>query len=261
MSIPAYFILGTPTSGRRGIVWNSIDAGSLDGDFSIVFVSENESPSDFDATIAKADNAGIVKYSDAFDAAEKLAALDPEKITRVFFIADSTKNPADEVESFKSLVDGGAIRLARIWSVVDCSMYEKFPKQTAKYLDMLAHFADCVVLSRRSGASNRSVEDLRAHWEKMRHPHLVEYADKKFATKSPMEMLVEEARRISMLFDEFDPVDELELDDENLPEEPFSLERKPDPYLVKLQNSMRANPIENPAQYALKAREMENEKI
>ena len=76
-----------------------------------------------------------------------------------------------------------------------------------------------------------------------------------------MEMLVEEARRISMLFDEFDPVDELELDGENLPEEPFSLERKPDPYLVKLQNSMRANPIENPAQYALKAREMENEKI
>ena len=126
-------------------------------------------------------------------------------------------------------------------------MAEKFPKQTAKYVDMLSHFADCVLLSRRSGASGRSVEELKAQWEKMRRPHVVEYVDKNFRTKNPIELLI-------------DPVDELELDAENLPEEPFSLERKPDPYLARLPGGMRADPVENPAQYALKARMMENEK-
>lgn len=260
MEIPAYFIIGTPTSGRRGIIKDAIEHGSLDGEFSIVFVSANEKPSNFDSSIAKAENAGIVKYADADDAVEKIAALDTSKISRVFFLADSTKNLADEVENFKALTDIGKIRLARIWAVADCSMAEKFPKETAKYFDMLSHFADCVLLSRRAGASNKSVDDLVAHWEKMRHPHLAEYVDKNFRTKNPIELLVDEARRITMIFDEFDPIDELEFDEENLPEEPFNLERKPDPYLLKLQNGMRANPVKNPAQYALKAREMENEK-
>ena len=129
MQIPAYYIMGTPTSGRRGIVRDAIERGSMDGDFSIVFVSENEKPSESDSSIAKADNAGLVKYSDAADAAVKIGALDTSKITRVFYVADSTKNPADEVESFKGLCDGGKIRLARIWSVVDCSMAEKFRRR------------------------------------------------------------------------------------------------------------------------------------
>ena len=60
MQIPAYYIMGTPTSGRRGIVRDAIERGSMDGDFSVVFVSENEKPSESDASIAKADNAGIV---------------------------------------------------------------------------------------------------------------------------------------------------------------------------------------------------------
>lgn len=260
VQIPAYFVMGTPTSGRRGVVWDAVARGSMEGEFSVVFVSSNEEPSDFDAAIAGSDNAGIVKYSGAADAAAKLGALDPEKISRVFYLADSSKNPADEIEAFKALVSGGKIRLARIWSVVDCSMAEKFPKETSKYIDMLSHFADCVLLSRRSGASAKSVGELRAQWEKMRRPHVVEYADKNFRTKNPIELLIDEARRISMFFDEFDPVDELELDAENLPEEPFSLERKPDPYLARLPGGMRADPVENPAQYALKARIMENEK-
>ena len=124
MQIPAYLVIGTPTSGRRGVVWDAVERGSMEGEFSVVFVSAGEKPSDFDAAIAGADNAGIVKYSDAADAAEKLGALDPRKISRVFYLADSTKSLADEIESFKGLASGGKIRLARIWSVVDCSMAE-----------------------------------------------------------------------------------------------------------------------------------------
>ena len=77
MQIPAYLVIGTPTSGRRGVVWDAVERGSMEGEFSAVFVSSGETPSDFDAAIAGADNAGIIKYSDAADAAEKLGALDP----------------------------------------------------------------------------------------------------------------------------------------------------------------------------------------
>ena len=71
MQIPAYLVIGTPTSGRRGVVWDAVERGSMEGEFSVVFVSAGEKPSDFDAAIAGADNAGIVKYSDAADAAEE----------------------------------------------------------------------------------------------------------------------------------------------------------------------------------------------
>lgn len=91
MQIPAYLVIGTPTSGRRGVVWDAVERGSMEGEFSAVFVSSGETPSDFDAAIAGADNAGIIKYSDAADAAEKLGALDPRKISRVFYLADSSK--------------------------------------------------------------------------------------------------------------------------------------------------------------------------
>ena len=56
-----------------------------------------------------------------------------------------------------------------------------------------------------------------------------------------------------MLFDEYDPVDELDLDEDNLPDEPFSLERKPDPYLERLQNGLRKNPVRDVSEFALAA--------
>ena len=50
----------------------------------------------------------------------------------------------------------------------------------------------------------------------------------------------------------------LDLDEENLPEEPFSLERKPDPYMLRLNNGMRAKPLPDVSEYAAKARELES---
>ena len=253
--IPAYFILGTPASGRRGIAFDAIEKGTLDTDFTLVFVSKNEDVSDFDSKIESAQNAGIEKYSDISDALEKIASLDSDQITRIFFLADSTKNLADEVEAFKSLVDARVIQLVRVWSVVDCTMATAFPKETQKYVDALSHFADVLMLSRRSGISNKAIADITARYEKMRHPHIITLVDKNFRTKNPIELMIDEARRITMIFDDFDPIDELDIDEDNLPEEPFSLERKPDPYLARLQSGIRQNPIENPVEYVKKSQE------
>ena len=79
MSIPAYLILGTPTSGRCGICADVIYK-ALGG----VFISENEARTDFDKKIASAPNAGFVRYSDAADARAKIDALDESRFTPVF---------------------------------------------------------------------------------------------------------------------------------------------------------------------------------
>ncbi len=53
---------------------------------------------------------------------------------------------------------------------------------------------------------------------------------------NPAFLLHPEARRLSLIFDELDACDFLELDEDNLPEEPFDLSIPADPYLVRLAN-------------------------
>lgn len=238
MSIPAYFILGTPNSGRRGLCAD-VCKNAFDGQKVVVFVSENEPECACAQQLAAC--AQVVQYNSA-DAPEKTAALAPDT-DAVLFVADSSENVADSVENFKRIVDAGKIRLARIWSVADCKVATEFPKQTAPFFEALSHFADCLMLSRRSGVSNAAVNEFVAPFKKQCKPHLIEYMDKFDRVANPMEIVVEQARRISMLFDEYDPVDELDLDEDNLPEEPFDLQRKPDPYLDTLPNGCRKNPI------------------
>lgn len=257
MSIPAYLILGTPTSGRCGICADVIYKALGDDDFCGVFISENEARTDFDKKIASAPNAGFVRYSDAADARAKIDALDESRFTHVFYVADSSKNPADEIEEFKKTVDCGKIRLARIWSVLDCATLVRHRDECAPYADALAHFADCMLLSRRSGVPNRDIADIKSRYEKLCYPMRFELVDKKFEVANPVELLIEEARRISMLFDDIDPIDELDIDENNIPDEPFSLERKPDPYMERLANGARVKQIPDIREYVMETRESE----
>ena len=259
MSIPAYLILGSPASGRCGICADVIFNALGESDFCGVFISKNELKTDFDKKIASAPIAGFVNYADWRDAADKIDALDESRITHVFYIADSTKNLADEIEDFKKIVDIGKIRLARIWSVLDCATLSRYPNECMPYADALAHFADCLLLSRRSGVGNKDVENIKARYEKMCHPHMYEYVGLNFELKHPIEMLIEEARRISIFFDDYDPIDELDIDGDNIPEEPFNLERKTDLYMSRLQNGLREKPVPDISEYAFKTRAAEAE--
>ena len=257
MSIPAYLILGSPTSGRCGVCADVIFKALGDDDFCGVFISKNETPTEFDRKIASAPIAGFVNYSDAEDARAKIAGLDESRFTHVFYIADSTKNMADEIEDFKKTVDCGKIRLARIWSVLDCATLARYPNECAPYADALAHFADCMLLSRRTGVPNREIDSIKSRYEKLCYPMKFELVNKRFEVSNPIELLIEEARRISMLFDDIDPVDDLDIDENNIPDEPFNLERKPDPYMQRAANGMRLKPIPDISEYARETREFE----
>lgn len=232
MATDTFLILGSQHSGRRALCAD-VCKNALAETKCAVFVSESEPPSKSD--LAALENVETITYADASDISEKI----PQEAQCVFVIADARQNLADFIENFKELADSGALRLVRIWSVVDCAMRMREGSKMAPYFDALSHFADCVVLGNRAGVPDTSVKELTDTFKKQCKPHLVVFADKFGRVKNPLELTIDETRRISMLFDEFDPVDELDIDEDNLPDEPFSLERKPDPYLERLPGGHR----------------------
>ena len=232
MATDTFLILGSQHSGRRALCAD-VCKNALAETKCAVFVSESEPPSKSD--LATLENVETITYADASDISEKI----PQEAQCVFVIADARQNLADFIENFKELADSGALRLVRIWSVVDCAMRMREGATMAPYFDALSHFADCVVLGNRAGVPDTSVKELTDTFKKQCKPHLVVFADKFGRVKNPLELTIDETRRISMLFDEFDPVDELDIDEDNLPDEPFSLERKPDPYLERLPGGHR----------------------
>ena len=250
MSIPAYLVLGTSLSGRRGICADVCKNAFPECKVS-VFISGNEQPCADDAQLASLENVSVVKYSN--NVSEKITELANSQTDVVIFVADAFENLADEIERFKQVSELGVIHLARIWAVVDCKMLEMFPKKVEGYVNALSHFADCMLFSQRSGVPNSVVSEITTRLQKECKPHLLVLVDKRNTVKNPIELTIEETRRISMLFDEYDLEDELDLDEDNLPEEPFSLERKPDPYLEKLQSGVRKNPIPNVCEFAKQA--------
>jgi hypothetical protein len=50
---------------------------------------------------------------------------------------------------------------------------------------------------------------------------------------NPAEVIEGEPLRMSHIFDEIDAVDEMEFDEDNLPDEPFDLVRQPDKYFAR----------------------------
>ncbi len=70
-------------------------------------------------------------------------------------------------------------------------------------------------------------------YEKDCHPALFEKT-KKGRITNPDLVMMPVARRLSQVFDEDrDPLDEMEFDEDNLPDEPFDLQNKADPYFER----------------------------
>lgn len=257
MAIPAYLILSTPRAGRRALCLDACK-NAFEGANVCAFIAEGEPPAPEDEELAKLGGVSVARYSGGEDALEKICALDEANVGIVLFLADSAGNLADEVESFKRIADAGKIRLARVWSIVDCKLNMVCAKKAEPYFDALSHFADCLLFSRRGGVPKNFTQALKDKYARDCRPHLMIDMDKFGRVENAMEIAEEQARRISMLFDEFDPADELDIDGDNLPDEPFSLERKPDPYLERTIGGARKNPVPELFADAMKIHENEN---
>lgn len=233
-------ILGTRFSGRRAALLDLISRGVCGEPRVAVMLSESEGEGEFDSTIKNL--AQFIRYSSPENAREIVENLGGGADV-LFFVADSYRNLADSVEDFKKMCDAGIVRLVRIIGVFDCALYASDFDGLAGYFDAVSHFSDCVLLSNRSGVKGGDVNKIRKRYEAACAPHIFQLEMKDGRLENPAAILVDEARRLSMAFDDYDPLDELELDEDTLPEEPFSIEKKPDPYFERLENGARAKPV------------------
>ncbi|WP_309397095.1 hypothetical protein [Cerasicoccus maritimus] len=222
-----YFILGAEGAGRRGVVRDLIEGGFADDE--VVVVAQHASESDSTATEqleARASNRVL-----AYEELRHIQA--PADAEAIFIIASGRGNPLDYLEAFGEWLQISGESLARIITVVHCQLLHAQPKLELWHRACI-HFSDVVLLDRREGVPNKWFSDFKKPYEQDHYPCLFELV-KKGRVKNPALILEPQPRRLSLAFDDdIDAIDLLDIDEDDLPEEPIDLTRPTDPWLVRL---------------------------
>ena len=222
-----YFIIGTPNSGRRGIVRDLIENGLGDQDKSMVLLAAGEATAPIDEKLAALPNTRIQRWEWT---PSELPAIDGLGNTTVFLLADSRVSPIDQVEALKPWLIQHDAELARIFVMVDCQFAEKHPVLKPWFAACI-HFADVVFLTKREGVANKWMSDFIKQFTDEHFPcHFVQVKTKG-ELANPALLLDPTPRRVSQYFEEGEiyEIEGLETDDEEegdddtglLPEEPF----------------------------------------
>jgi hypothetical protein len=226
-----YFILGTPASGRRGIVRDLIENGLAPEERAIVLLSENEAADSQDTKLAGLPNTEVKRWQWT---GPELPPMDLPASASVFFVADPLASPMDQLEALKPWLVAQGRELARIFCVVDCQLAEKNPV-LRQWFDACIHFADVVFLTRREGLANKWLSDFIKHFKDQRFPcHFVQVKTKG-DLPTPLVWLDPTARRVSQYFDEGETyeIEGLETDDEEDDDEEDTGLLPPEPYFIR----------------------------
>ncbi len=198
MSSSVYFILGTPGSGRRGIVRDLIENGLAADEKALVLLAASEQNDPVEARLAALPNAEVRRWQWQEPA---LPRVDLPAGATVFLLADSHASPIDQLEALKPWLKAQGAELARIFCVVDCALAEKQPV-LRQWFDACIHFADVVFLTRREGVANKWLSDFIRHYKDECFPcHFVQVKAKGTLT-TPLVWLDPSARRVSQYFED-----------------------------------------------------------
>ncbi|MDR3227809.1 MAG: hypothetical protein LBT53_00075 [Puniceicoccales bacterium] len=247
----AYIILGTPDSGRREILADLIANGTANPDDIRVYFAgdlDDAAVAAFAETVAAAQAA----EGTAADAAAATTAPAAPQIRRwgfadgnlfadspetapgtVFIVTNGRKNPIDQMEILAALLPRFGWQLARVFTVVHCGLFAAHT-ELADWYKACLHFSDVALLSRRETLPdpNAVVKKFTDAHKAAHNPCLLEIV-KKGRLDNPLRVLIPEARRFSMIFDDTDGLDEMDFDENNLPEEPFDIKPGTDPYFER----------------------------
>lgn len=226
-----YLILGSAGSGRREILIDLIQDG-LSADVPVaVALAESEKPSESDALLTKRPATEILRYA-------LLREVPPPPEGGVLFIVTpGDGDPADAIEAFQSWLKRSGAELARILSIIDCRLGAEEPA-LRDWFDCIVHFSDVVLLNRREGISPKWPNDFMKRYTDQFFPCILEYV-KKGRVANPARVLDPVARRSALLFDDIDAVDQLDIDPDNLPEEPIDLVAPTDVWLERNDGGQR----------------------
>ena len=127
--------------------------------------------------------------------------------------------------------------------MVDCRLALRAGKDLADYYKACIHFSDVAVLNRRENLPPSFDRDFKKPFEEECFPTIFE-TTKKGKIANPDLTLLHETRRISLAFDnDRDVFDEMEFDEDNLPDEPFDIKLKGDPYFERDDRGNRRLPL------------------
>lgn len=237
-----YLVLGLPGAGRHEVVTNLIADGLETQAVSIYHAVDEASPT------TMGPNVTYLPYTFANGAFDLGATPEPEQDPgTVFFLTDGRKNIIDQVEAFPAWLTMHGWEVSRVLLVMDCVLAMAH-EDVVLWHEACIHFTDCVLLNNRNVDTHKWAEQFQKKFHELRIPCQF-FLVKKGRVDNPLVVLFPEARRLTMIFDQFDAIDDLELDEENLPESPFSIERKPDPYFVRKPSGHREKFVPDVAKY------------
>lgn len=243
----AYFIFGPVGAGRAELVADLIDGGLDRGEAVTVYYAEAQEPP-FEQTVFENFGDRVTCLPWRMDG-DRIACETPSSEEMVFFVTDGTANPVDQVEAFRNWLSAQPHEVGGVITVVDCAQAQAH-SELMQWYDACIHFSDVVLLNRREGVEQTWIRDFMERYKKGKcYPCLFEHV-KKGRVTNPAEVLDTVPRRISMIFEpEGDPLDDLDFDEDDLPDEPFDLTGKADPYLERLPSGQRAKVLPNIAKF------------
>lgn len=147
-------------------------------------------------------------------------------------ISDGRRSQVDQMEALLAAAPKAGWAIRRIIAVIDLPLLHRHPELGPWFRSCL-HFADAAVLVRRWEVPNAWLSEFQRMLADDFRTCLVAFLPKAGGLPRPAELIEGEPRRASLLLDDLDAVDEMEFDEDNLPDEPFDLVRKPDPYFVR----------------------------
>jgi len=132
----------------------------------------------------------------------------------------------------RPLMPDAVWRVSRIITVVDCPLTAKH-KAVEEWYSPCIHFSDAVIINRRWEVPGQWVTKFLEPYEKAFYPCLFFNLTKIGTIANPPAVIDGEPLRLSHIFDDIDAVDEMEFDEDNLPDEPFDLVRQVDKYFAR----------------------------
>ncbi|MFZ9201809.1 MAG: hypothetical protein ACO23N_05215 [Opitutales bacterium] len=147
-------------------------------------------------------------------------------------VSDGRRSQVDQLEALIAATPVAGWRITRIICTVDLPLLHQQAALTDWYMACL-HFSDAAVLVGRAAVPNAWLSSFLERIRTESMPCLVVQLPKTGGLPNPAELIEGEPRRMSLVLDDLDAVDEMEFDEDNLPEEPFDLVRKTDPYFER----------------------------
>jgi len=156
----------------------------------------------------------------------------PGEERAAILVTDGRRSQVDQVETLVAAAPAAGWRITRIVTTVDLPLLHRHDA-LADWFRACLHFSDAAVLVGRAAVPNAWLSQFLERVRSESMPCLLVQLPKSGGLPNPAELIEGEPRRMSLVLDDLDAVDEMEFDEDNLPDEPFDLVRKTDPYFER----------------------------